>query len=153
MLVDKSKIVVAAACFALQTVLNSMGEKVKLASFTNSRHIKIGDQKSQHSQATALAVLICEDIALTIDDIYAEVLARFRSLPIDSKRETLEFLVLFLDTKVMLHSLSGLDHQPGEILGHQLDEAVYFFSECTASFDPSLVVEATRALLKLVKVR
>ena len=34
-----------------------------------------------------------------------------------------------------------------------MDEVVNFFAECASSFDASLVVESTKALLSLVKVR
>lgn len=153
MLVHPAAELTLAAAQSLQSLLETMSKKVK-AGYISLGKAKINatEPASHYSQATMLALSVCEDIVLTVDGMFAEMLPILHSLSLNSKRQVLRFLVSYLDAKVLIYSLNVFDHRPGEILGHQMDEVVNFFAECSASFDPSLVVESTKALLSLVKV-
>ncbi len=153
MLVNPASELSLAAAQSLQSLLEIMSQKVK-AGYISLGKAKINatEPASHYSQAAMLALSVCEDIVLTVDGMFAEMLPILRSLNLNSKRQVLRFLVSYLDAKVLILSLNVFDHRPGEILGHQMDEVVNFFAECSASFDPSLVVESTKALLSLVKV-
>ncbi|KAI8110688.1 hypothetical protein M9435_002362 [Picochlorum sp. BPE23] len=153
MLVHPAAELTLAAAQSLQSLLETMSKKVK-AGYISLGKAKINatEPASHYSQATMLALSVSEDIVLTVDGMFAEMLPILHSLSLNSKRQVLRFLVSYLDAKVLIYSLNVFDHRPGEILGHQMDEVVNFFAECSASFDPSLVVESTKALLSLVKI-
>ena len=154
MLIDPSMELSVAGAQSLQSLMETMSQKVRAAGVLlgKSTH-KSKTIVSNYSQAAILALSVCEEVVMTIDGMFAEVLPKFRMLALDSKRQILKFLVSYLDSKALLYSLNSFDYRPGEILQHQMDEVVNFFAECAVSFDASLVVESTKALLSLVNVR
>ena len=154
MLVDPSMELSVAGAQSLQSLMETTSQKVRAADLLIGKSIhKSKDIVSNYSQAAILALSVCEEVVMTVDGMFAEVLPKFRMLALDSKRQILTFLVSYLDSKALLYSLNTFDYRPGEILQHQMDEVVNFFAECASSFDASLVVESTKALLSLVKVR
>lgn len=151
MLVEKSGNLVVIACESLNSMLSSMSVRMGA---TPVAHNKAGvkEAKSQYSQAYIISEEICQDIVLCVGDMFAEIIARLRDLQTGAKVKVIPFLVSYLDSKKLIESQKRFGFFSGEILGHQFDEVVHFFSECTSSHDPSLVVEATKGLLSLVKV-
>lgn len=151
MLVDSDPELTLGGAQALQSVLQTMSEKVRAGCVAFGKSV-VGSTESQYSQATILALSICEEAVVTIDGMFAEIVPKFRTLSLDYKRQVLQFLVSYLDAKVLVYSMNTFDYRPGEILRHQMDEVVNFLAECAANFDPPLVIESTKALLSLVKI-
>lgn len=153
MLVDSEPELTLGGAQALRFLLQTMSEKVRAGCVEFGKIVTHQtESRSQYSQATLLALSICEDAVVTIDGMFAEILSKFQSLSLDYKRQILQFLVAYLDSKVLICSINTFDYRPGEILRHQMDEVVNFLAECAASFDPPLVIESTIALLSLVKI-
>jgi hypothetical protein len=151
MLVDSDPELTLGGAHALQLLLQTMTEKVRAGCVTFGKAV-VTSAESQYSQATLLALSVCEEAVVTIDGMFAEVIPKFRTLSLDYKRQVLRFLVSYLDAKVLVYSMNTFDYRPGEILRHQMDEVVNFLAECAANFDPPLVIESTKALLSLVKI-